>query len=294
MECLMNYNKKHSKIKNTGILFELLTRQITVDVLNDTENSKAVSILKETFNPNSELGKEYELYKILTEKTYKTNEQANILLSAVIKSRRHLSNRKLRNEKYNLIKSVKENYNAADFFNTRIPGYKLLASIYNVFEGECLKEKISPIEETDSKLTIIENITKVRRTKKTKHSIQDDLNKQDKDLRLLTYQLLVDKFNKKYSTLNENQRNLLKEYINNLSNTNSLREFIDTEVIKIKKTLKSHLQRVDDKITKIKLTEAITHTDTATKGIHVKDSNVVSLMRYYELVGELENVHKNK
>ena len=294
MECLMNYNKKHSKIKNTGILFELLTRQITVDVLNDTADSKAVSILKETFKPNTELGKEYELYKILSEKTYKTTEQANILLSAVIKSRRHLSNRKLRNEKYNLIKTVKESYNAADFFNTRIPGYKLLASIYNVFEGESLKEKISPVEETDSKVTIIENITKVRLTKKTKHSIQDDLNKQDKDLRLLTYQLLVDKFNKKYSTLNENQRNLLKEYINNLSNTNSLREFIDTEVIKIKKTLKSHLRKVDDKITKIKLTEAITHTDTATKGIHVKDSNVVSLMRYYELVGELENVHENK
>ena len=290
----MNYNKKHSKIKNTGILFELLTRQITVDVLNDTADSKAVSILKETFKPNTELGKEYELYKILSEKTYKTTEQANILLSAVIKSRRHLSNRKLRNEKYNLIKTVKESYNAADFFNTRIPGYKLLASIYNVFEGESLKEKISPVEETDSKVTIIENITKVRLTKKTKHSIQDDLNKQDKDLRLLTYQLLVDKFNKKYSTLNENQRNLLKEYINNLSNTNSLREFIDTEVIKIKKTLKSHLRKVDDKITKIKLTEAITHTDTATKGIHVKDSNVVSLMRYYELVGELENVHENK
>ena len=272
----------------------MLTRQITVDVLNDTADSKAVSILKETFKPNTELGKEYELYKILSEKTYKTTEQANILLSAVIKSRRRLSNRKLRNEKYNLIKTVKESYNAADFFNTRIPGYKLLASIYNVFEGESLKEKISPVEETDSKVTIIENITKVRRTKKTKHSIQDDLNKQDKDLRLLTYQLLVDKFNKKYSTLNENQRNLLKEYINNLSNTNSLREFIDTEVIKIKKTLKSHLRKVDDKITKIKLTEAITHTDTATKGIHVKDSNVVSLMRYYELVGELENVHENK
>ena len=290
----MNYNKKHSKIKNTGILFELLTRQITVDVLNDTENSKAVSILKETFKPNTELGKEYELYKILSEKTYKTTEQANILLSAVIKSRRHLSNRKLRNEKYNLIKTVKESYNAADFFNTRIPGYKLLASIYNVFEGESLKEKISPVEETDSKVTIIENITKVRRTKRVKDGVQEDLNKQDKDLRLLTYQLLVDKFNKKYSTLNENQRNLLKEYINNLSNTNSLREFIDTEVIKIKKTLKSHLRKVDDKITKIKLTEAITHTDTATKGVHVKDSNVVSLMRYYELVGELENVHKNK
>ena len=294
MECLMNYNKKHSKIKNTGILFELLTRQITVDVLNGTDNSKAVEILKESFKQNSELGKEYELYKILIEKTYKNNEQANILLSAVIKNRRKLSNRKLRNEKYNLIKTVKECYNAADFFNTRIPGYKLLASIYNVFEGESLKEKISPVEETDSKVTIIENITKIRRSKKTKEGVQENLNKQDKDLRLLTYQLLVDKFNKKYSKLNKNQRNLLKEYINNLSNTNSLREFIDAEVIKIKKTLKSHLQKVDDKITKIKLTEAITHTDTATKGIHVKDSNVVSLMRYYELVGELDDVHKDK
>ena len=290
----MNYNKKHSKIKNTGILFELLTRQITVDVLNGTDNSKAVEILKESFKQNSELGKEYELYKILIEKTYKNNEQANILLSAVIKNRRKLSNRKLRNEKYNLIKTVKECYNAADFFNTRIPGYKLLASIYNVFEGESLKEKISPVEETDSKVTIIENITKIRRSKKTKEGVQENLNKQDKDLRLLTYQLLVDKFNKKYSKLNKNQRNLLKEYINNLSNTNSLREFIDAEVIKIKKTLKSHLQKVDDKITKIKLTEAITHTDTATKGIHVKDSNVVSLMRYYELVGELDDVHKDK
>ncbi len=290
----MNYNKKHSKIKNTGILFELLTRQITVDVLNGTEDSKAVKILKESFKLNSELGKEYELYKILIEKTYKTNEQANILLSAVIKNRRHLSNRKLRNEKYNLIKTIKECYDAGDFFNTRIPGYKLLASIYNVFEGESLKEKITPVEETDSKVTIIENITKVKRSKKTKGGVQENLNKQDKDLRLLTYQLLVDKFNKKYSTLNENQRTLLKEYINNLSNTNSLREFIDAEVIKIKKTLKSHLLKVDDRITKIKLTEAISHTDTATKGLHVKDSNVVSLMRYYELVGELDDVHKDK
>ena len=117
---------------------------------------------------------------------------------------------------------------------------------------------------------------------------------QEKDLRLLTYQLLVDKFNKKYSNLNESQRNLLREYINNLSNTNSLREFIDTEVIKVKKILKAHLNKVNDKITKIKLSEAITHTETSTTGKFVKDSHVVSLMRYYELIKELDNVHKIK
>ena len=287
----MSSNKKHSKIKNTGILFELLTRQITVDVLNSSKESSAIKILKEFFNPKTELGKEYELYKILLEKKYGKSEQANILIEAVTKNRRKLSNRILKSEKYNLIKTIKENYSVVDFFNTKIPNYKVLASIYNVFELESSKEKITPVEETDSKVTIIENICTEQKSKPKKKSIVES---QEKDLRLLTYQLLVDKFNKKYSSLNENQRNLLREYINNLSNTNSLREFIDTEVIKVKKILKAHLNKVNDKITKIKLNEAITHTETSTTGKFVKDSHVVSLMRYYELIKELDNVHKSK
>lgn len=287
----MSSNKKHSKIKNTGILFELLTRQITVDVLNSSDESSAIKILKEFFNPKTELGKEYELYKILLEKKYGKSEQANILIEAVTKNRRRLSNRRLKNEKYNLIKTIKENYSVVDFFNTKIPNYKVLASIYNVFELESSKEKITPVEETDSKVTIIENICTEQKNKPKKKSIVES---QEKDLRLLTYQLLVDKFNKKYSNLNESQRNLLREYINNLSNTNSLREFIDTEVIKVKKILKAHLNKVNDKITKIKLSEAITHTETSTTGKFVKDSHVVSLMRYYELIKELDNVHKIK
>ena len=291
----MSYNKKHSKIKNTAILFELLTRQITVDVLNSKENTSAVKILKEFFNPKTQLGKEYELYKVLVEKKYKTSEQASILLEAVIKNRRKLSNRSLKNEKYNLIKTIKETYDINEFFKSRIPNYKVLASIYNVFEGESNKENFGPIVETDSKLSIIENITTKKHSKSKKRSnTVESLSKQEQDLRLLTYQLLVEKFNKKYSNLNDNQRNLLKEYINNLSNTNSLREFIDNEVKKVKKSLTSHLKKVDDKITKIKLTEAITHTEQATGGQYVKDSHVISLMRYYELVKEFEKVHEKK
>ena len=288
----MSYTKKHSKIKNTAILFELLTRQITVDVLNSKENTSAVKILKEFFNPKTQLGREYELYKVLLEKKYKNSDQASILLEAVIKNRRKLSNRQLKNEKYNLIKTNKETYDINEFFKSRIPNYKVLASIYNVFEGESTKENFGPIVETDSKLTIIENITTKKHSKSKKSG--NIVENQDKDLRLLTYQLLVEKFNKKYSNLNKNQRNLLKEYINNLSNTNSLREFIDNEVKKVKKSLKTHLKRVDDKITKIKLTEAINHTKTATGGQYVKDSHVVSLMRYYELMKELEKVHEKK
>ena len=233
----MSSQKKHNKIKNTGILFELLTRQIAVDVMNDSKDSPAIKIIKEFFNEKTTLGREKELYSILIEKKYKTMGQANILLEAVIKNRRKLSNRRLKNEKYNLIKRIKENYSVNDFFNSRIPNYKVLASIYNVFELESAKEKIGPIEETDSKISIVENICgqSVKQSKKSKDLVES-YQTQEQDVRLLTYQLLVDKFNKKYSNLNESQKNLLREYINNLSNTNSLREFIDTEVIKVQKS----------------------------------------------------------
>jgi|TARA_Y100000310_G_scaffold176279_1_gene176422 hypothetical protein len=296
MEQLMSYNKKHNKIKNTGILFELLTRQIAVDVLNNEKDSSAIKILKEFFNEKTELGKENQFYKVLIEKRYKNLHHAEILIEAVIKNRRKLSNRRLRNEKYNLIKEIKTVYDAKDFFNTKIPNYKILASIYNLFEGESSREDFGPVIETDSKVVVMENITDKTTSdvKKSKNKTFDTYNTQEEDIRLLTYQLLVDKFNKKYSTLNESQKNLLREYINNLSNTNSLREFIDAEVIKIRKLLSRQLTKVTDKITKIKLTEAIIHSKTATGGTRVRDSHVVSLMRYYELVKELENVHKNK
>ncbi|MAR20826.1 MAG: hypothetical protein CMD25_02000 [Flavobacteriales bacterium] len=280
-------NVKHNKIKNTAILYELLSRQITVDVLNDTKNSPAVKIFKEFFNKNTELGKEYELYRIITEKKYSQESHAVKLLEAVISSRQRLSNRRLNNEKYNLIKTIKENYNVKDFFNTRLPNFKVFASIYKVFG---ISENPNPIETTDSTITLVEHITSKPKNDKGKSKVMENLSEQDKDLRLLTYQLLVDKFNSKYKSLNESQKDLLKEYINNLSNTNSLNEFVNSEIVKIKSTLKKYVVKVDDDITRIKLEEAINHIDTLVPSKVVKDKNIISLMRYYELIKELKDV----
>ena len=280
---------KHNKIKNTGILYELLSRQITVDVINDTTSPKSVKLFKEFFNKNTELGKEYELYSVLLEKKYKNLTHASSLVEAVVKSRRKLSNRRLANEKYNLIKTIKENYDIKEFFNTRIPNFKVQASIYRVFQSEVGKEDFGPVQKTDSSITITEHITQSKQSRVKKQNLSE-YSGQDKDLRLLSYQLLVDKFNSKYKSLNESQKNLLKEYINNVSNTNSLKEFIDNEVVKIKRALTKLLPNVDDKITKIKLSEAIDYTDGATKGKIVQDKHVVALMRYYELIKELKDV----
>ena len=284
---------KHNKIKNTGILYELLSRQITADVINDTKSPKSVKLFKEFFNKNTELGKEYELYSILLNKKYKNLTHASSLLEAVVKSRRKLSNRRLANEKYNLIKTIKENYDIKEFFNTRIPNFKVMASVYRVFQSEVGKEDFGPVQKTDSSITITEHITQTKLNRVKKKNL-NEFTEQSKDLRLLSYQLLVDKFNSKYKSLNENQKNLLKQYISNVSNTNSLKEFIDSEVVKIKRALKSLLPKVNDKITKIKLSEAIEYTDTATKGKIVKDKHVVALMRYYELIKEIKYVQSRK
>ena len=290
----MSLYVKHNKIKNTAILYELLSRQITVDVLNDTKSPKSVKLFKEFFNKNTELGKEYELYSILLEKKYKNDSHASQLVEAVVKSRRKLSNRRLNNEKYNLIKTIKENYDIKEFFNTRIPNFKIMASVYKLFGTETGKEDFGPVQRTDSVITITEHITQNTTHSNKANKVVKEFKEQGKDLRLLSYQLLVDKFNSKYKTLNENQKNLLKEYINNVSNTNSLKGFIDSEVVKIKKALKSLLPKVNDKITKIKLSEAIDYTDSATKGKVVQDKHVVALMRYYELIKEIKNVQTRK
>ena len=281
---------KHSKIKNTGILFELISRQITVDVMNGDEKSKSVEMLKKFFNENTELGKENQLYQVLLKENYNSTHKAEKLIDAVVRARQKLQNKKLRTEKYNLIKEIKKNYKVEDFFRARIPNYKVFASIYKTFVVETTNV-FDPTEEVESNFSIIEHITRNKtKPKNTESQVISEFKGEDKDLRLLSYQLMVDNFNGKYKKLNSMQRNLLKEYINNISNTNSLREFINGEVKKVKEILNKILPKVDDDITKIKLSEAIKQVDTIKKGKIVKDKQVVSLMRYYELIKELHNV----
>ena len=287
----MSKRVKHSKIKNTGILFELLSRQITQDIISDDKKSKSIDLLKKYFNEKTEIGKENQLYQVLVKTNYNSTAKAQRLIEAVLKSRSKINTKKLKNEKYNLIKSISENYKTEDFFRSRIPNYKVYASVYKLFLSESI-DSLNPLDEVDSNFTIIEHITgrKIPSSVKDDTEVIKEFKGQDKDLRLLSYQLMVDNFNKKYKTLNTPQKNLLKEYINNISNTNSLREFVNDEVQNIKTTLESHVPNISDDITRIKLQEAVNQIENLTKGRIVKDKQVISLMRYYELIKELDNV----
>ena len=287
---------KHTKIKNTGILFELLLRQVTADIFASQNKSKAVSLIKEFFNKNTALGKELELYQLLLKGNYSSDGKAEYLINAVTESRRRISNSKLRKEKYNLIKEIKESFNSKDFFNSRIPNYKVFASIYKIFLSE--GEEVNPSELVSSKCSLLEHLTsksiKSNKKEKIKDKLVSEYKQQGKDLRLLSYKILVEKFNKKYSVLSESQRNLLKEYINNISNTNGLDSYISAEVKNVKQELKHHLTNISEKVAKIKVNESLKQLDKLVLGKKPIEEKVVSLMRYYELNQELFKANSEK
>jgi len=281
---------KHSKFKNTGILFELLVRQITLEVLNGDTTENAKEIVREFFSPSTELNKELRLYELLLKEKYNSETRAEKFIDTVNEAHNRIDQKKLQREKYNLIKKINESFNMDEFLSSPISNYKVLASIFKVFESK--KYDSYDVKDVfNSKITLIENITSkpTTLTETKKDKVVEDYKKQDKDLRLLTYKILVETFNKKYSNLDENQKALLKQYINNLTNTTGFKSYVESEIPKIVKELKSIQSKVSDKVTKIKLAETISVLSKTKIGKSVSDNQVSSLMMSYELIKELKS-----
>ncbi len=276
---------KHNKLKNTGMLFEFLLRQVTVDVLNKEQKSKALQIIKKRFNEHTEVGKELALYSLLLKRKFKDDKKADFFLNEILRQRGKLNETSLSREKYNIIKEMNVHYDVKSLFSAKLSEYKSLASIYKLFEG---KEKLSPDDKTDSYFIVMENITTIE-TSKPKNN--NPLQQQTKDVRILAYRKLLEKFNKKYTNLSNNQKAILKEYINSISDDNKFKLFLETKLPPLKKSLSSKLSKVKDKILRIKLTEAVNCIDKlCLKESKSTDKSVIQLLRYYELDRELRKI----
>jgi hypothetical protein len=272
---------KHSKYRNTGMLFELLTRQITSDIISGTD-SIATGILKKFFNKNTEMIKEYRLYKTLCEEKMPTDVKSQMLIEAVLTARKKINKKKLSEEKYELIKSITENFDINDFFQTKVGNYKLLASVYKIFE---YTELDSPVEITRSKMTIMENMVSESKKELIEESVS--LKEEPKEIRLMSYKILVEKFNKKYGELSHDQKSLLREYISNVSNTNNLKTFVQSEASKIRLFLEQKIKKTKDKTLKIKLAEVSDLLNQYATIKNLDESHISALLRYYDLVNDL-------
>jgi hypothetical protein len=282
---------KHSKYKNTGLLFELLVRQIIADTLNGG-SSPSLNILKKSF-AKTELGKEYKLYETLFKNKNISEGKAEITLNTILEATRKLNRSALRREKYNLINEISKHYNINEFFRHQVPNYKGYAAFYKLIEIYN-SDKLSETNEIiDNKITILECLTeKPVSEKKVKQDLVEEFSKYDKDLRVLTYKVMLEKFNGKYSNLNKGQKEVLKEFINSIDNTPRLKEIYNTKINEIKKVLKLQARKVKDNATKIKLLEVVKLLTEIDKGSKINNDDLINLLQYYELTEELSNINK--
>lgn len=281
---------KHSKFKNTAILFELLVKQITHEVLSNSKTPVSEAIIKEFFNSKRELAKELKLYNQVVKEKYNKTEDAKLFLEQILDERKKLDEQKLVREKYNLIKRIKESYELPKFLSSNLQNYKLLASIYKIFETKTKGRKVEIRDYIESNNLVLEHITKTTIAPKKDNAIYETIRKQSEDLRLLTYKLMLESFNKKYSTLDDSQKTLLREFINNVSNTSMFPNYIKNEAKKAVIQLVSETKDVQDKVTRIKIKELINQIKDSNFLKENQEKQVSVLMLTYELLKEIRNV----
>ena len=277
---------KHSKYKNTGILFELLVRQITADTLKEGE-SPSVDLLKKYFF-KSELGRELKLYESITKSQILGENQASTFISTILEQSTKLNRSALRKEKYNLIKEIKSLYNINEFFATKIKNYTQFASIYTLIEAQNSNQIVDTDQVVNNKLNLLEHLTKSEVSDKVKNDVLSEFQTYDKDTRILTYKVLLEKFNDKYDDLSNDQKSVLKEFIESVDSTPKLRNFYNSKIKELKYSILTEAKTIKDKVVKIKLVEVSKLLTELKKTDKVSTDNLVDLLQYYELIKEIK------
>ena len=281
---------KHSKFRNTGLIFELLVKQVASDTLNN-KDSAAVNIIKKHYSGKTSLAKEFKLYEFISKNVNVSQSKAEAIVSTITEISRTINQKRLNKQKYALISEIKENYNIEDFFSIQVSNYKPFAALYCLLEAQNNTKLIDPQILVNNKTTILEHLTSASQNKKdVKDTIIEDFSKYDKDLRLLTFKILLEKFNSKYIDLLPQQKNILKEFITAVNSGTRLRTIVNEELAKIKEEVAKMASKVSDKVVEIKLNEIQKFIKPVSNKEKINDSHLVNLMQYYDLVQELKSL----
>jgi hypothetical protein len=266
-----------------------LVRQIASDTVSN-KDSAAIGLVKKYFS-KSELAKEYKLYQALITPKNLSEAKAETFVNSTLEASLRLNKTALRKEKYNLIKEIRENYDLEEFFKAKINNYKQYAAAFNLIEAHNSLEFTEPQQIIDNKITLLEHITRKEVNKEgVKDRVMEEYAGMDKGSRILAYRMLLEKFNSKYATLSDRQKLTLKEFINNITNTTKLREFVNKNFGVITDEINTLIPSITDKTTQIKLSEVVTLLKPLDKTQSVKDENIISLLQYYQLIEEIKSV----
>lgn len=277
---------KHNKYKNTGLIFELLTNRITSDIL-EGKHSEAIQILKKYYS-KGELLKEHKLYQKLIQSQSLNESKADIMISSVLSLSEKINRYKLKQEKYELLREIKEKYGLEEFFNYKVPKYKIYASVYNLFENHISSKYVNPTEIINNRITLMEHITKPTINKeKVENKIIDEYCKEDKKTQNILSSILIEKFNNKYSSLSTNQKEILREYITHTGD-NSLKQYYNSKISSYKTTLNSIIGSLENNILQVKLNEVLISMKNINDKEDLNDDKILGLMQIDELINELQ------
>ena len=281
---------KHSKFRNTGLIFELLIKQVASDTL-DNKDSAAISIIKKHFANKSTLAKEYKLYEFIVRNRNVSQSRAEAIVSTITEVSRKLDQKVLKKQKYDLISDIKKSYDINEFFGIQVTDYKALAGLYCLLEGQNTETLIDPQVLVDNKTTILEHLTSQPQVEEdVKDTLVEEYSKYDKDLKLLTFKILLEKFNDKYKDLLPEQKRILKEFITSVNSGTRLRNIVNKELENLGSLVKELATKVDNQVVKIKLDEISKAIVPVSNKERIDDNHLVKLMQYYELVNELKKL----
>lgn len=278
---------KHNKKKNARIVYEqLMVLATRLSLTNHHKESKYIlSIVKEHFHPSTQLGKEKKLFDAILQTKTSSPSDAEAILAEVLTEARCLDEKRLEKEKIDLINRVM-NEVGKDLFSIPLKDFKLTASAQILFNEMRNNFKFSsPTERVKIKTLILENMKK-----EEKEEFSYDMDN-------FTFNILVEKFNKKYSgVMNEDQKEILKSWIDYLLTEDSkkFKNTINKKLSKVKAEL--DIQLLTENHHSGDYTEMLQEArNKIGKNVNLlNEDTVYEVMRYFDLVEDLKEAKNER
>ena len=270
---------KHNKKRNTAFLFETLVRELTrAAIRKDAATKAAVTIiLKEHFGSGTLLHKELDLYRSLCESSTLAEPSAQRLLKEVKEEYKKLDKKSIFVEQGAVIKRMNREL-SKEVFNTFVPNYKNLATVYQIFNGE-----MSP-----AKRVLLEDTVLGAITKKSQKGDEDFVPQIDN----LVIKNFIKKFNQKYyGTLSESQSRLMQNYILSFTdNAAGLKAFLNEEIGRLREVLKVSLKtsEVKEDVDMVEKTGKVLEILDGFKQNRLTRDSLSQILKIQNLAAELE------
>ena len=286
---MAKYN--HSKLKNTYLIFEFLIRQLTNEMITESNPKKSpmYSIIKEYFNKGV-LNEELKLYQALVNNHIPKEYTADKLIDECVRRYQGINKKKLDKERYKLIGEVKKKYDLNKLFSVKVNDYKEAGNVFFLFESI---RNGDIVEKSKQQGMIMENITSPKEKDKSM-KIFESIKKASPENRELAYMILIERFNKKYgSSLNQYQKKYIRDYI---YNNNDLKGWVNEHIKNIKKEVGSYVKMLNegneqDQILSLKVNECVSKINYLRKKKIMDKEDHFKIIQSYKLLEQLEDLN---